>query len=246
MRQILVGSTHCSESCAQLLCTNVPIRPRRKILLHDSNLVHEVMSATDRARISVTQPLLPALAQHGFALVGVLNVAPHSARRRNYLTYRAAVESNMAALKSAKYGHGGEGNEQKKFLPLALKCGLGDAGNPYALPGSLASCCTDSSCEVCQLLNCGFSLNTSSKLSHYVTSSVSGAIQWSTPSHLGLMAIAVCRAVVGIPLVVGSSADVAAIPGFHSCIASDGNTLNDGSYLFRDDAIEALHIVLFR
>jgi len=86
----------------------------------------------------------------------------------------------------------------------------------------------------------------SQRPSHYATASLRGALQWCSPGEVGITAVAQCRAVIGVPDVVTLSSDVKLAPTCHSSIVSDGNMDNDGTYVFRDDAIEAQYIMLFR
>jgi len=226
---------------------NVPIRPRRKILQQMNNLVHQIVPVKDRTRVALTAALGPVLSEAGRTIVNIVKCAEHAMRKRQYLNYRANVEQQMTLARSAKYAHGGEGNEHKQYMPLILKCNLGSGGNPFALPFTPVECCYDDTCEVCNLLTQGLNLNAQCRASHYTTANAGAAALWCRPqAQSGLMAVAVCRVVVGTPQVVHTTSDVAyPSEGVHTCIVSDGNPANDGTYVFRDDAIDVQNIVLF-
>jgi len=227
--------------------SNVPIRPRRKVLQQMNNLVHQIVPLKDRSRVALTATVGPILAEAGRTLVNVVKCAEHAVRKRQYLNYRSNVEQQMTTARAGKYAHGGEGNEHKQYMPLILKCNLGSGGNPFALPFTPVECCQDELCEVCNLLTLGLCLTSQGRASHYTTANAAAAALWCRPeSQHGLMAVAVCRVVVGTPEVVSDSSDVR-YPGegIHACIVSDGNPSHDGTYLFRDDAIDVQNIVLF-
>ena len=248
LRQIQMGLTHCSDSCASAGNLNVPVRQRRKVVHQINNLSHQIVSTHDRSRIAVTAVIAPLLGETGHTIVNVVKCAEHALRKRAYLNYRAMVEQQLSGGKCPKYCHGGEGNEHKQYIPLTLKCSLGAGSNPFALPLTPVDCCMDSSCEVCSLLNNGLNLRIQGKASHYSTASAGTAVSWCQPQNkFGLMAVAVCRVVVGTPTIVASSEEVS-VPqdsNTHSCIVSDGNPSNDGTYVFRDDAIDVQNIILF-
>lgn len=259
VRQMLVGSTHCSTHCAAGSGNNFPIRQRKKIAQQNQSLRHEV--AADHDRNSLLQPLRGMLATTGVTVTNVVKCTPHTVRRKNYLTYRSHVEQEMVAEgNTAKYGFGGEGNEQRRYLPLAIKCTLGAAGSPFGQPGTVAECCEDLGCTVCVVLRHGVSKERLNVASHYCTSdfqySLLHALQM--PPAGPLRAVAICRAVVGTPAFIRDPAHI--VPGkdgSHSTIiispslsseasAPHGQNRQEGTYLFRDDAIEVLHIVLVR
>jgi hypothetical protein len=248
LRQIQMGMNHCSDSCAAAGMINVPVRQRRKVALQINNLSHQIVSSKDRTRLALTAVIAPLLAETGHTIVNIVKCAEHALRKKAYLNFRAVVEHQLSAGKCSKYCHGGEGNEHKQYIPLTLKCSLGAGSNPFSLPQTPVDCCCDPQCEVCSLLNHGLNLRLQSKASHYCTANPATAVSWCKPSnHSGLMAVAVCRVVVGIPRIVSATEEVTAPQdsSFHSCIVSDGNPGNDGTYVFRDDAIDAQNIILF-
>lgn len=227
---------------------NVPIRQRRKVAQQINNLTHVIISAKDRTRLSLTAVVAPLLAETGHTIVNVIKCAEHALRKRSYLNYRSMVEQHLTNMKCPKYCHGGEGNEHKQFIPLQLKCSLGSGSNPFALPQTPVDCCSDSNCEVCSLLLNGFNLRLQGKPSHYSTANAATAVSWCRPATPGgLMALAVCRVVVGVPNFVQTSEEITVPKNFsaHSCIVTDGNPSNDGTYVFRDDAIDVQNVILF-
>eukprot|EP00455_Lapot_gusevi_P039601 TRINITY_DN4441_c0_g1_i10.p1 TRINITY_DN4441_c0_g1~~TRINITY_DN4441_c0_g1_i10.p1 ORF type:complete len:502 (+),score=27.59 TRINITY_DN4441_c0_g1_i10:158-1663(+) len=260
VRQMLVGSTHCSTQCAASSGNNFPIRQRKKIAQQNQYLRHEVMP--DHERNGLLQPLRSVLSSMGVIPANVVKCMPHTVRRKNYLTYRAHVEQEMVAGgNTAKYGFGGEGNEQRRYLPLAIQCTLGAAGSPFSAAGTAIECCEDPSCTTCVVLRNGVTKEKLNVASHYCTSDFQFSLMHAMqmPSAGSLRAIAVCRAVVGTPSFVRDPAHI--VPGkdqSHSTIILAPTTnssgrdspLNshrqEGTYIFRDDAIEILHVVLVR
>ena len=277
VRQILPGSTHCSRECAAAAPSNVPVKPRLRTMLHNSALPHELLPHTDRQRQALVAAFQPKLAALGFVAVDVVRVAPHTLRRKAYLSYRSQVEAELAAIARcdgcmAKYGHGGEGNELKRFVPLSAKCVLqatatiapatafpssssqqqksgGGRGAPLA---SFVTPCEDPSCGVCATLRHGFVLadyGEEQLSSHYSTSDQAAAAVWCAPeaSPCGLAAIAIARVVVGNPNLV-ASADEIGIPDpaarEHSVIVTNGVESEDGTYVFCDEAMDPQYIVL--
>lgn len=260
VRQMLVGSTHCSPHCAAQSSQNFPIRQRKKIIQQNQFLRHEVMP--DNERHALLQPLRSVVSSVGLVVANVIKCAPHTVRRKSYLTFRSRVEQEMVAGgNTAKYGFGGEGNEQRRYLPLTIQCTLGTAGSTFAVPGTVAECCEDPTCTVCVALRHGINKEKMHVASHYCTAdfqfSLLHAMQMPATSRSPLRgAIAVCRAVIGTPSFVRDPSQI--VPGkdqSHSTIitstggpgkgsASEGDGHGEGTYLFRDDAIELLSILL--
>jgi len=208
---------------------------------------HQIVSSKDRTRLAMTAAIAPQMAESGRTIVNVVKCAEHPLRKRNYLNYRSMVEQQLSDAKLPKYSHGGEGNEHKQYVPLVLKCSLGSGSNPFALPFTPVECCQDPECEVCSLLCNGLNLQLQHKASHYATVNAGTAVAWCRPSSTGLMAVGVCRIVVGAPRIVSTTDEIAQDTSklTHSCIVSDGNPSNDGTYVFRDDAIDVQNIILF-
>jgi hypothetical protein len=81
------------------------------------------------------------------------------------------------------------------------------------------------------------------------------AAPWSEANSAGIRALVVARVVVGIPNMLNvSSNDLATnypqiVPltdsSVHSTVVSTGNPHDDGIYVFRDDAVDPLFLVLF-
>lgn len=250
VKQILAGSTHCSALCYARASSNFPIRLRRKVAQYNSCLRHEIMSEKERA--AVLQSARNVFSANGLVVVNVVKCTPHTVRRKNYLTYRSHVEQEMTSRKQlTKYGYGGEGNEQRRYVPLLLKCTMGPGANPFAVGGSAADCCADTSCSACFALRNGFSLEGSGAVSHYCTTelelSVLHAVVQRNPGSL--CAVGVCRAVIGVPAFVKDPSQIVpGADGSHCTIitSADCTTRNEGTYLFRDDALELQYVVLFQ
>lgn len=248
VKQILVGSTHCSTACAGKSHCNFPIRPRKKVAQHNNNLRHEVMKEKDRN--ALLQSLRSVFSDLGLVVVNVVQCTPHTIRRKNFLTYRASVEHEMSAGRLSKYGFGGEGNEQRRYMPLSVECSLGPAGNPFAVAGSCAECCEDSRCTTCSSLRNGLQKDLLGTISHYCTTELELSILHAAAnkSRGSLCAVGVCRAVIGMPSFVRDPSEIVpGVDGTHCTIITNGEgSKNEATYLFRDDAIDLQYVILFR
>lgn len=249
VRQILCGSTHCSASCESLSQQNMPIRPRKKVAILNHSIRHETIAEKECA--SLLQSVKGAVAESGIHVVNVVKCTPHTVRRKAFLTYRAHVEQQMNERRSSKYGYGGEGNEQRRFIPLRLKCSFGPVGTQYSCRGGIAvECCEDSACAACVALRCGASMERMGTISHYCTSDLQRSIMHCCAMEPGqrLHAVAICRAVIGVPSFVSDPSEIVpGIDGSHCTVitAQQGQSHSEGTYLFRDDAIDIQYIVLF-
>ena len=187
----------------------------------------------------------------GDRIVNVIKLSSPSAHRKQYLSYRSAVENTMTRRDIPKYGHGGEGNEQRRYFPISLQCGL--ATRSKSRETVLRPCGCDS-CEACTIMARGLNLQQMNRASHYCTTSVSAAIPWSTPNMEGFKAILVARAVIGQPelIIVQDSAGPPEITfpcdpdTLHSTIVTTTDPTYDGTYLFRDDAVDPQFLVVFQ
>lgn len=235
VRQSIVGRDHCSDSCAAAAPNAMNFRPRRnKAALKDQQ--HHIASQADKDFVAIA-----SLFGRVAAVSHIVKVAPHPERRRQYLNYRAFVEQRMSASRLPKVGHGGEGNELRRFVPLTVRCAMHSDADGFVTP------CEDPVCEACSLLQYGFSMKWSGRLSHYCTSSVSSAHPWALPSAVsGLRAIAVARVVVGYPQVLSDSANIGTpwVEGYDSVVVTNGTPAQDGTYLFADVAMDLQSIVL--
>eukprot|EP00744_Colponema_vietnamica_P000492 GILI01000897.1.p1 GENE.GILI01000897.1~~GILI01000897.1.p1 ORF type:complete len:316 (-),score=60.29 GILI01000897.1:786-1733(-) len=233
VRQCTAGSQHCSEACANAADPSAVVvqRPRSKKV---DGATHCLLRAEDRERTTVANMF------KGVTVMGVVQIAPNPVHRRAYLNHRAAVETRMAQNRAPKYGFGGEGNEHKRFCSVDLACAMQSGSDGVVHP------CSNPSCEACQLITNGFNLQRTGLQSHYCMATADVAASWSSPSPSGLRAVCVARAVTGCAQILRSPENISEpwAHGFDSCVVSDGDATFDGTYLFSDDSIEALYIVL--
>jgi hypothetical protein len=203
---------------------------------------HEMLSPGDKVRRTAEAHV----AQSVECVYAVVKVGGPAATRKRYLAYRGHAEDDLAAnvgRGAPKYGHGGEGNEQRRFVPLQLCC-------PGAAAGSVDAC-ADPSCEACCVLTNGMTLSALNRPTHFATSTAAAAVSLCTPAWIDgtqIAAVAVCRAVVGQPALVADSADVsptAPAAPYHSLIVTDGDTRNDSTFLYRDDAVDVQFIIYY-
>lgn len=232
IRQAVLGQQFCSDACASAGHNQVSVpQPRKKT----DNASHTRLAETDPEYVSV----MAMVGDSAKYVKGVIRVAPNSLRRRQYLNYRASVEKRMTQMQSFKYGHGGEGNELKRFSPLSLACTV-QARDGNVMP------CSNPQCTSCSALNFGMSLQRTNSLSHYCLNSFDIAADCSAPNETGLRAVAIVRAVVGCPEIIHAVEEIDQpwLRGYDSCILTDGNAANDATYLMCDDAVEPLYVVL--
>ena len=261
----------------------------------DSGFVaHEPLPMGDKLRGSFERQLAP----HGAALIGAVKLGGPAAPRKRFLAYRARTEEELVASLgrgTPKWGHGGEGNEQRRYVPLRVAC-WGQAG----IDGQ--SVCQDPTCDACRLMATGFKLQKNSASLHLMTTGhVGKAVETSfatavmasngnadslssgepsrrssasaTPPPQSLsqdtvLAFAVCRVVVGNPLQSEGDLGIAEpVQPHHSLVVSNSaaqqqqyggrmapargggyqNVAQEAAcYIFRDDAVDAQHIVFFR
>jgi len=210
------------------------------------------MGPHDKLRENVFSQFSPAL-QSGVAtsVLAIIKINGDNNRRKSYLNHRAFVETNIAQRNVMKYGYGGEGNEQRRFFAMHMKCKLGFNG--------MVDPCTpedpNQCCDVCSVLQHGFQLRRMQCASHYCTSSPVNAASYAACNPDGVKAVILARVVVGSPDIISVDPmhyqpPVISLPtdpvNVHSTIVSNGNPTDDGTYVFRDDAVDAQFIVLFQ
>ena len=245
---------------------------------HERGFVpHEPLLVGDKLRSSFDRQLTP----YGVSMVGAVKLGGPHAPRKRFLAYRARTEEELVAhvgRGTPKWGHGGEGNEQRRYIPLRVTC--------YgAVDGQ--STCHDAQCDACRLMSTGLKLQKSGCDFFVTTGHISKAVDACLAStrcastgesdgdtrsssvssaNTTCMAFAVCRVVVGNPLHL-ESREAVVVPSspFHSVVvdgaapdASVGRMAptRGGGYhnvaqeapcfIFRDEAIDAQHIVFFR
>lgn len=233
IRQAVLGQQYCTDACASQDQNKVAVpQPRKKT----DNASHMRLADTDAEYTSVVSMVGPEAAKQ---VQAVIKVAPNSLRRRQYLNYRTAVEQRMTQTRTQKYGHGGEGNEHKRFAPMTLNCNIQANRDGSVVP------CNSMDCTTCTSLAHGFSLQRMNTLSHYCVNSFDVAADCSL-AHNNLRAVAIVRAVIGCPELINGVEDIDQpwLRGYDSCILSDGTVSNDATYLMCDEAVEPLYIVL--
>lgn len=213
-----------------------------------SAIRHEVLPAEDKMFHTLAALFSSSLGSFG-TVFQIVKITPDTIRRKVYLSYRSQVEQIMTQCRAVKYGHGGEGNEQRRYFPFSSECCLGlHDGNREI------QCCQSATCDICTLLQQGFSLQRMHRGSHYSTTTVSVATPWCAPSPTGgVKALVVARAVVGVANLLHTDDEGNCPPievpvdmtAVHSTVVTDGRMENDGLYVFRDDAVDPLFIVLF-
>lgn len=234
VKQCSAGRQYCSDACSRAARPSSLSVQRPRSKKSEASSHHVLLRADDRERTTIANMFKES------NVAGVVQIAPNAARRRAYLNHRAAVETKMSALRTPKYGFGGEGNEHKRFCPVNLACTMNTSVDGVVQP------CTSPDCEACQLIGGGFSMARTGLESHYCMASADVAASWASPSPCGLRAVCVARAVTGRAELLDSpeAIDKPWARGFDSCVVTDGDVTYDGTYLFSDDAIEALYIVL--
>uniref|UniRef100_A0A7S1PUS1 Uncharacterized protein n=1 Tax=Neobodo designis TaxID=312471 RepID=A0A7S1PUS1_NEODS len=169
-------------------------------------------------RLAVTDKLFGAVRQQVGAdvskrLTAVIKAGGPAELRKHYTAYRCRVEQELnevCGVGAPKFGHGGEGNEHRRFVPLTLAC-----AGPAAADDHVTQTCNSSACQVCLFLSGGLSaaFATSESIPAYSTA----AKALTASSATGVAAVIICRVTVGNPAVClatdeSDAADVPRIP----------------------------------
>ena len=247
VRQIAPGSTHCSARCAA--SGTVVLNSRRRA---SSFSRHHILPVEDKNFQSLLNQY-----SHAMRVVCVVKLHSDAQRRKKFLNYRSSVESALQqSTQVGKYGHGGEGNEQRRLFPLSYGC--------CGIESGLGQPCGMPSCSVCVAMQHGFSMGHMSCGSHFCVSNPEALHQWCSPNAVGLKAFVVGRVVLGMTQFVANHSEVARpAGGFHSTVVdhshnpmnalhSQGTScsaherfVNDDVCVFRDDAVDPQYLVLF-
>lgn len=221
--------------CSNALCHGAQrglasFQPAKK---RKSALRHELLSLNDPQ----AQPVLAIVSQIKSSLrVQVIKIDHQSSHRRLYLSYRSNIETAMTARGEEKFGHGGEGNEQRRFLPLRSQC---DA--------TTLSGCDEPSCEACVMLKHGVNMQKMNRMFHLAFSSLQATLQWcSHNSASERHAILMARVVVGSPnLMVDATSEGSADQhrDFDSVIVNASDPTFSTTYLYHDEAIDPLFLL---
>lgn len=255
VRQLAHGLPSCgAEYCAAIVANIPAMRPPTMVqraqhnARRGNNATHSSHNTAARAsRLYTPHATVPledktatalcnSFAPHVSSIVGVVKVGGQTAARKSYLAYRTRVETELSEVcghGAPKYGHGGEGNEHRRYMPLNAECG----SHPLSLQGP----CGSPTCDVCMLLQNGTDLNSMNRASHFSTSSVDAAVDCC---GTGVAAVLVSRVVVGNPMIVDTVDDVAEPhSGFHSVVVCETER-TDSAFVFSDDAVDPLFVVL--
>jgi hypothetical protein len=134
-------------------------------------------------------------------IAAIVKVGGPAEARKQYTAYRCRVESEMnqdRGIGAPKFGHGGEGNEHRRFIPLRSECGL-------AVVADGVPTCGSPTCEVCTLLEGGIHA-TCHSAAVPAFSSVAKAAEGATDGpDASVLAVAVCRVTVGTARVLSGS-----------------------------------------
>lgn len=270
VRQLAHGSPTCGSPGCVALCDRVA---RAAVFPHATRFRNAVADGTAVAKpqhnggrgsrsrfephvnLSLNDKVVAALKQQlgvdaGRRLTAVVKIGGAAEDRKRYTAYRCRVESEMNetnGIGAPKFGHGGEGNEHRRFIPLRSECGVACVGHD----GNLRSCGAPS-CEVCTLLEGGIQATCHSAAIPAFSSVVKAADGASSAEGAGVIAVAVCRVTVGNANVV-SAMDIdpksGAVPGpgpkDHSTVVThDGH---DVAYVAsREPTVDPLFVLFLR
>jgi hypothetical protein len=215
---------------------------------------HQILSTTDKTFQTILNQYCSAI-----NVVSVVKLHTDAHRRKKFLNYRSFVEQSIQSSGFGKYGHGGEGNEQRRLFPLSYGCSAVESGltAPCSNPGH--------ACSSCVVLQHGFSMQHLSCGSHFSVSNPEVLHQWCAPNPAGLKAFVIGRVVVGVPQFVMNHSDVSfPAEGFNctvvdhsgnplNAVHSSGTTsasaheryVNDDVCVFRDDAVDPQFLVIY-
>jgi len=178
VRQLLSTNSHCTR------CGYIPTAPIRA----PKGEGHKYLDASEKEYKALMKmwnqsrtPNADGSTQRTvYAIVKLSMPATH---RRQYLSYRACVDADVQSSGCAKYLHGGEGNELRRFYPATYLCEFGGRGG--------FAPCIDPSCTVCNVAQYGPS---GSALGF---SNADRCVSQCYTNACGVNAVFVCRVVVG-------------------------------------------------
>lgn len=166
---------------------NGPVRTRLRIE------PHQRLTMSDKLVGAVRQQVGGDVAKR---LTAVIKAGGPVDARKLYTAYRCRVEHELneaCGVGAPKFGAGGEGNEQRRFIPLSLSC---DGLSTSAADAELRTC-RDPHCQACSFVDGGISAAFPGAETVPAFSSASKAAGTSK-----MVVLLVCRVTVGNPRVV--------------------------------------------
>jgi len=222
LRQIVPGLPHCGTStCVDIAGAAVAALRRPMPMGREPSGYYRKeglrtqqswLAPDDKVRANVAAQIAPNVR----SVIGVAKLCADNIRKKRYLGYRSCVEQSMFATKVPKYGHGGEGNEHRRFYPISFTC-------RHLVAQSFAkaehvTCCDDKHCSACSIISYGFSKQLLGCNSHFSTSSPGPCLPYcsafpmllgnnnghTSPFGANVAALVIARTVVGVPNIVTS------------------------------------------
>lgn len=178
-------------------------------------------------------------------------IAMTGAVTSRYNAYRHKLATRQPPI--PVYGHGGPGNEQRRFHGTGMKCKLGLAGHE--------TLCSDTTCAVCGIIRTSFLLSKAqSNISFarfgagtYFTSTSSKCHDYNERSEVGLgsglRATFMCQVMIGLgcKLTQDDQTLRAAPPGYDSVLGETGDRLNyDELVVYDEAAAMPKYLVIYR
>jgi len=208
VRQIAFGRAACNDSRCSSICSSADTRPSR--------------AASPNTLVAQSDKIFSTFAHHcqGLRLHCVVKLGGSPSLKKRYSTYRSRVEEDLNVTLgrgAAKYGHGGEGNEQRRFIAFSGLC----------LDGS----CGLDACGTCGILRYGVNFVFRTREAR-LNSAISPALEGACTETVALL---VCRAVVGHPSFTGFAA------GCHSIV--EPHDSYDVVTLFEPTAVDLVYLI---
>lgn len=204
---------------------------------------HVSLPHADKVAASVRQQLGADLARR---VVAIVKVGGPADARKAYTAYRCRVEAEMnelCGIGAPKFGHGGEGNEHRRYTPLRTDCG------ERLISGTTetARVCSSINCQVCRLLDAGVPASFAESATVAAFSTAASAAHQASVSPSGksaLSALLVSRVTVGHPKVIeqDDAKGLVAPPPEADGSSSSAATSTTHSTVLQRDGFDEVHV----
>jgi len=183
-----------------------------------------IRGSSPHVLVARTDKIFLTFAHHckALRLHSVVKLGSSQQQKKMYSSYRSRVEEELTAAQgrgAAKYGHGGEGNEQRRFCAFPAQCLDGD-------------CCMEG-CGACAMLRNNMPFVFQDREARLFSAAQPAVDEVASP----IVAMVVCRAVVGQPSFTRSIA-----AGSHSFV--EPRETYDVVTVFEPAAVDLLFLVV--
>jgi len=223
LRQLAHGGSNCGSAKCNAAAQGFP---HRGVTQRSRTFTpHSVLAHDDKLTASVRSQLSE------FIIEGIMKIGGFADQKKRYAARRSAVEAELNqynGIGAPKFGHGGEGNEHRRFLLIRSECGFQCANGKN---------CGCRDCDVCGVLDQGSeSLLRTKSLTTW--SSPRSAVDASPQTEK--FALLICRVIVGNPIL--DSLQTTLANGFHSFASREAS--HDMVTVADEDAIDPMFLII--